>query len=91
MNQNFDIPLEFLTDDEVQELSKFVGRLEEVSKRDESQSDFITFVKHVWPTFIEGNHHKIYAEKLQKVAEGKIKRLIINMPPRHTKSEIASY
>ena len=91
MNQNFDIPLEFLTDDEVQELSKFVGRLEEVSKRDESQSDFITFVKHVWPTFVEGNHHKIYAEKLQKVAEGKIKRLIINMPPRHTKSEFASY
>ena len=44
MNQNFDIPLEFLTDDEVQELSKFVGRLEEVSKRDESQSDFITLV-----------------------------------------------
>ena len=91
MNQNFDIPLEFLTDDEVQELSKFVGRLEEVSKRDESQSDFITFVKHVWPTFVEGNHHKIYADKLQKVAEGKIKRLIINMPPRHTKSEFASY
>ena len=90
MNQNFDIPLEFLTDDEVQELSKFVGRLEEVSKRDESQSDFITFVKHVWPTFIEGNH-LLYAEKLQKVAEGKIKRLIINMPPRHTKSEFASY
>ena len=48
-------------------------------------------MKHVWPQFIEGSHHKIYAEKLQAVADGKLKRLIINMPPRHTKSEFASY
>ena len=91
MNKPFDIPLEYLTDDEIAELSKVVGRLDEVSKRDESQQDFMSFVKHVWPTFVEGNHHKIYADKLQKVAEGKIKRLIVNMPPRHTKSEFASY
>ncbi len=51
----------------------------------------MSFVKHGWPQFIEGRHHKIYAEKLQAVAEGKLKRLIINMPPRHTKSEFASY
>ena len=91
MDNNFNIPLEYLTDDEVAELSKVVGRLEEVSKRDESQKDFMSFVKNVWPTFVEGSHHKIYADKLQKVAEGKIKRLIVNMPPRHTKSEFASY
>ena len=35
-------------------------------------------------------HHKIFAEKLQEVAEGKCRRLIVNMPPRHTKSEFAS-
>ena len=67
MKQNFDIPLEFLTDDEINELGKYVGRLDEVSKRDESQQDFMSFVKQVWPTFVEGNHHKIYADKLQKV------------------------
>ena len=49
------------------------------------------FVKHVWPDFVEGSHHKIVAEKFNQIAEGKIKRLIINMPPRHTKSEFASY
>ena len=49
------------------------------------------FVKHVWPDFVEGRHHKIVAEKFNQIAEGKIKRLIINMPPRHTKSEFASY
>jgi len=45
----------------------------------------------VWPTFISGAHHKRMAEAFERVAEGKCKRLIINMPPRHTKSEFASY
>ena len=51
----------------------------------------ICVVKHVWPEFIEGKHHKKIAEKFNLLANGKIKRLIINMPPRHTKSEFASY
>ena len=45
----------------------------------------------MWPEFIEGSHHKIVAEKFNQLAEGKLKRLIINMPPRHTKSEFASF
>ena len=55
------------------------------------KSDFLSFVKHVWPEFIEGSHHKKIANKFNDLAEGKIKRLIINMPPRHTKSEFASF
>ena len=31
------------------------------------------------------------AQAFERVARGEIKRLIINMPPRHTKSEFASY
>ena len=49
------------------------------------------FVKHVWPAFIEGRHHKIMAEAFERIARGELKRLIVNMPPRHTKSEFASY
>ena len=55
------------------------------------QNNFMDFVKHVWPDFIEGKHHKKIADKFDKLAQGKIKRLIINMPPRHTKSEFGSY
>jgi hypothetical protein len=40
----------------------------------------MAFVKHVWPEFVEGGHHKIIAEKFNLIAEGKLKRLIINMP-----------
>ena len=64
---------------------------EEKKKENKIHSDFMAFVKQVWPEFIEGSHHKIVAEKFNQLAEGKLKRLIINMPPRHTKSEFASF
>ena len=56
-----------------------------------AQQNFLKFVKQVWPEFVEGPHHIKIAEKFQALAEGKIKRLIVNMPPRHTKSEFASF
>jgi predicted phage terminase large subunit-like protein len=45
----------------------------------------------MWPIFISGKHHQIMANAFERVARGELKRLIINMPPRHTKSEFASY
>ena len=45
----------------------------------------------MWPGFVESDHHRMIAEKFEKVLSGEIKRLIVNMPPRHTKSEFASY
>jgi len=59
--------------------------------RDEAQNNFMPFVHHVYENFIEGRHHIEIAEKLEKVASGEIDRLIVNMPPRHSKSELASY
>ena len=56
-----------------------------------AKQDFLSFVKCVWPEFIEGSHHRHIAKKFNKLATGEIKRLIVNMPPRHTKSEFASY
>jgi len=66
-------------------------RLKQLEKVEACQDNFLTFVRSVWPEFIAGKHHKIIAEKLEKIASGELKRLIINMPPRHTKSEFASY
>ena len=54
-------------------------------------NDFMAFVKYMWPGFIHGRHHERMARAFEEVAQGKVKRLIINMPPRHTKSEFASY
>ena len=60
-------------------------------EKDATQDKFMAFVKKVWPGFIEGAHHDEMAAAFERVARGECKRLIINMPPRHTKSEFASY
>jgi predicted phage terminase large subunit-like protein len=91
MDDTFDIPTEYLTDAELEALARHLDKFKELHERDEYQGNFLKFVKHVWPSFIAGNHHRIFAEKLEKVARGELKRLIVNMPPRHTKSEFASY
>ena len=59
--------------------------------QNKAQHDFLSFVKTVWPEFIEGAHHRHIAKKFNDLASGKITRLIVNMPPRHTKSEFASF
>jgi predicted phage terminase large subunit-like protein len=59
--------------------------------QNKARKDFLSFVKCMWPDFVEGSHHRHIAEKFNKLATGEIKRLIVNMPPRHTKSEFASY
>ena len=74
-----------------QEFMKMYLKHNEKKKVENINTDFLSFVKHVWPEFIEGYHHKKIADKFNQLAEGKIKRLIINMPPRHTKSEFASF
>ena len=55
------------------------------------RTDFLSFIKNMWPDFIEGSHHSTIADKFNRLATGELKRLIINMPPRHTKSEFASF
>ena len=59
--------------------------------QNKAKEDFLSFVKCVWPDFIEGAHHRHIAKKFNDLANKKINRLIVNMPPRHTKSEFASY
>jgi len=64
---------------------------EKIQEQEKSKKDFMSFVKKVWPSFIGGRHHARMARAFERVAKGELKRLIINMPPRHTKSEFASY
>jgi len=66
-------------------------RLAQLEKQESCRENFLDFVGTMWPDFISGRHHRIIAEKLERVARGELKRLIINMAPRHTKSEFASF
>ena len=66
-------------------------RLAQLQANEACRENFLTFVKRVWPDFIAGRHHTVMADKLERVARGELKRVIINMAPRHTKSEFASF
>jgi hypothetical protein len=80
-----------MLDDRIERLKKLELRLAKIKIREKQQQEFLPFVKAMWPEFISGRHHEIIAKKFEALAEGKIRRLIITMPPRHTKSEFASF
>ena len=80
-----------LPDERQREILALLDELSGARVREEANGDFLSFVKEVWPAFIEGNHHRVMADAFNRIASGELKRLIINMPPRHTKSEFASH
>ena len=84
--KDFDI----LSDADKAEAMALLNRYNALEKQEDCQEDFISFVKSQWPDFVEGRHHRIIGEKFNKIAQGKLKRLIVCLPPRHTKSEFAS-
>ena len=72
-------------------LLELLREYKDAEDREAGQANFMKFVHAMWPGFVDGRHHAVMAKKFQEIADGKLKRLIINMPPRHTKSEFASY
>jgi predicted phage terminase large subunit-like protein len=52
---------------------------------------FLEFIKHVYPDYKVGAHHAKLAKLFEEIAEGKRKRVIVNIAPRHGKSELISY
>ena len=83
--------IEGLPEGERESLLLMTKEYQDALVRERGQESFMEFVRAVWPNFISGRHHAKMAEAFERVASGKLKRLIINMPPRHTKSEFASY
>ena len=83
--------LELLPEDVLKEILLLEEQQKRLETRDIAQDKFMAYAKHVYDGFIEGTHHRIIAEKLERIARGDLKRLIVNMPPRHSKSEFASY
>ncbi|MGC4008835.1 MAG: phage terminase large subunit [Pseudomonas sp.] len=83
--------LKGLPPEERRQLLDDLEALDTLRTQREAKTDFLTFVREMWPAFIAGKHHKIMAEAFEDIAAGRLKRLIINMPPRHTKSEFGSF
>ena len=79
------------TPDEKRRINAFVEELKRRELRERAQNDFMAFVEYIWPDFINGAHHRRMASLFQDVAASRKKRVIINLAPRHTKSEFTSY
>ena len=56
-----------------------------------AKSSFLDFVLHVYPGYKIGPHHRRLAKIFEDIADGKKKRVIVNIAPRHGKSELISY
>lgn len=73
------------------ELYSLIKQLESADERVRSQEEFLFFTRKMWPGFVGGRHHKIVARAFERVLKGELKRVVISMPPRHTKSQFASW
>lgn len=62
----------------------------ELLRRDLAQESLIAFTRYTKPDYRPAGHHKLIADALERVERGQCKRLMIFMPPRHGKSELAS-
>ncbi len=62
----------------------------ELLSRREARKALLRFTEYTLPNYIAANHHTLIADKLEALERGDIDRLMINMPPRHGKSELAS-
>ncbi len=52
--------------------------------------NLLAFARYIYPDFESPRHIRMIADKLTQIDSGKIKNLLINMPPRHGKSQFCT-
>jgi hypothetical protein len=73
----------------MQNLISLLPSLEKL-KAEKAKRSFIDFIKFTKPDYQTNWHHELLANYLQQFAEGKIKKMLVFMPPQHGKSEQVS-
>lgn len=56
----------------------------------QARRSLLRFTEYTHPLYQRAVHHELIAERLEAVERGDIDRLMVFMPPRHGKSELAS-
>jgi predicted phage terminase large subunit-like protein len=59
--------------------------------QEDGKDSFLDFVLHVYPDYKVGKHHERLAHIFEEIAAGTKKRVVVNIAPRHGKSELISY
>lgn len=71
-----------------------LANIEERLRRDhiqQARASLLGFAHNIYPGFKEGPQHRVMSKVFSEVIAGKKKRVIINIAPRHSKSEFTSY
>lgn len=83
--------LQTVDPEEYSNLLELVGKIDGLERIENARTSFLDFVRLCWPSFILGNHHKTMAALAEDVVFGRENRVILNLPPRFSKSELFSY
>jgi predicted phage terminase large subunit-like protein len=83
--------LQYMDDDEKRRNLALVKEYDNNSVQVVGKDSLLEFANHVYPGYIVGPHHRRLARIFEEIAQGKKKRVIVNIAPRHGKSELISY
>ena len=83
--------LPHMSESEKREKLQLLTEYKKQLTKDRGSKQFLDFIKHVYPNYIIGDHHRRLAQLFEDIANGKKKRIIVNIAPRHGKSELISY
>ena len=83
--------LPFMVEEEKRRNLELLKIYDSNSVQEVGTSDFLTFIDHVYPGYKVGPHHRRLAKIFEDIANGKKRRVIVNIAPRHGKSEMISY
>jgi predicted phage terminase large subunit-like protein len=82
--------LDAYSSEEVAEIDRMVSELANRKTYKAAYNDLIAFCKHMQFDYKVGKHHRILADLLMDIEQGKEDRICVNIPPRHGKSQLVS-
>ena len=80
-----------MPDKEKRRVAELLKQYQAEMTKKAGKSSFLDFIRHVYPGYKVGPHHYKLARIFEDIAAGKKKRVIVNIAPRHGKSEMISY
>jgi predicted phage terminase large subunit-like protein len=89
--QKLKAALPMMPDKEKRRVAELLKNYQQQITQAKGKDSFLDFIGHVYPGYKVGPHHKKLARIFEEIAEGKKKRVIVNIAPRHGKSEMISY
>jgi len=83
--------LPLMPDQQKRRTAELLKKYQSEVVKEVGKKSFLDFIKHVYPGYKVGPHHRKLARIFEEIAAGVKKRVIVNIAPRHGKSELISY